>query len=98
MQAIWPKSWPRRKVEEIRPGQAVIREGDDPGKEYLARMPRDKPIDPNPGKDETPEAAAARVAAEEQKRADKKAAGPGHRRPARRRRHLRHLHRAHRLA
>ena len=61
------------KVEEIRPGQAVIREGDDPGKEYLGRLPRDKPIDPNPGKDETPEAAAARVAAEEQKRAAKKA-------------------------
>ena len=61
------------KVEEIRPGQAVIREGDDPGKEYLGRIPRDKPIDPNPGKDETPEMAAARVVAEEQKRADKKA-------------------------
>jgi len=61
------------KVEEIRPGQAVIREGDDPGKEYLARQPREKPIDPNPGKDETPEAAAARVAAEEAKRAAKKA-------------------------
>ncbi|HEY0265719.1 MAG TPA: cyclic nucleotide-binding domain-containing protein [Rhizomicrobium sp.] len=61
------------RVEEIRPGQAVIREGDDPGKEYMARQPREKPIDTAPGKDETPETAAARVAAEEQKRAAKKA-------------------------
>ncbi len=85
------------RVEEIRPGQAVIREGDDPGKEYLARIPRDKPIDPNPGKDETPEAAAAARRGRRAETRRQKGRGPDDRRPARRRWHLRHLHRALRL-
>ncbi|HWX90867.1 MAG TPA: NAD(P)-binding domain-containing protein, partial [Rhizomicrobium sp.] len=49
------------KVEEIRPGQSVIKEGQDAGEEFLARQPRAR-IDREPAKGESQEAFAARVA------------------------------------
>ncbi len=61
------------KVEEIRPGQSVIKEGSDAGDEYLARAPRAR-IDKEPAKGETQEAFAARVAAEKAAEAEKLAA------------------------
>ncbi|MBW8708257.1 MAG: NAD(P)-binding domain-containing protein [Alphaproteobacteria bacterium] len=61
------------KVEEIRPGQSVIKEGQDAGDEFLARAPRAR-IDREPAKGETQEAFAARVAAEKAAEAEKLAA------------------------
>jgi CRP-like cAMP-binding protein len=60
-------------VEEIRPGQSVIKEGLDGGDEYLARAPRAR-IDKEPAKGETQEAFALRVAAEKAAEAEKLAA------------------------
>ena len=61
------------KVEEIRPGQSVIKEGLDAGDEYLARAPRAR-IDKEPTKGESQEAFAARIAAEKTAEAEKLAA------------------------
>ncbi|HWY64750.1 MAG TPA: NAD(P)-binding domain-containing protein, partial [Rhizomicrobium sp.] len=64
------------KVEEIRPGQTVIKEGQDAGEEFLARQPRAR-IDREPAKGESQEAFAARVAGEKTAEAEKLAAlGP----------------------
>ncbi|HWM61391.1 MAG TPA: NAD(P)-binding domain-containing protein, partial [Rhizomicrobium sp.] len=64
------------KVEEIRPGQSVIKEGQDAGEEFLARQPRAR-IDREPAKGESQEAFAARVAGEKTAEAEKLAAlGP----------------------
>jgi cGMP-dependent protein kinase 2 len=61
------------KVEEIRPGQTVIKEGQDAGEEFLARQPRAR-IDREPAKGESQEAFAARVAGEKAAEAEKLAA------------------------
>lgn len=61
------------KVEEIRPGQSVIKEGSDAGDEFLARAPRAR-IDREPAKGEAQETFTARVAAEKAAEAEKLAA------------------------
>jgi cGMP-dependent protein kinase 2 len=61
------------KVEEIRPGQSVIKEGQDAGEEFLARQPRAR-IDREPAKGETQEAFAERVAGEKAAEKEKLAA------------------------
>jgi cGMP-dependent protein kinase 2 len=58
------------KVEEIRPGQTVIKEGQDAGEEFLARQPRAR-IDREPAKGESQETFAARVAGEKAAEAEK---------------------------
>jgi cGMP-dependent protein kinase 2 len=61
------------RVEEIRPGQTVIREGQDAGEEFLSRLPRVR-FDREPTKGESQEAFVARVAAEKAAEAEKLAA------------------------